>query len=193
MIGRIRGTIIEKTPNMVLIDVAGVGYELEIPLSTFYELGLLDENVILHTQMVVREDAQLLYGFKTLEEREMFRSLVKVNGVGPKLAITILSGVSASDFVRCVLDGDVKSLVALPGVGKKTAERLIVEMKDRMPKAESLTLGSLTPLQGHLADAESALIQLGFKPQDASRALAAVDTPDKSVEDLIRDALKQLS
>ena len=185
MIGRIRGTIIEKTPNLVLIDVAGVGYELEIPLSTFYELGPLDESVILHTQMVVREDAQLLYGFKTLEEREMFRSLVKVNGVGPKLAITILSGVSASDFV--------KSLGALPGVGKKTAERLIVEMKDRMPKAESLPLGSLSPLQGHLSDAESALVQLGFKPQDASRALAAVDAADKSVEDLIRDALKQLS
>ncbi len=193
MIGRIRGTIIDKTPNLVLIDVAGVGYELEIPLSTFYELGPLDESVILHTQMVVREDAQLLYGFKTLEEREMFRSLVKVNGVGPKLAITILSGVSASDFVRCVLDGDVKSLVALPGVGKKTAERLIVEMKDRMPKAESLPLGSLSPLQGHLSDAESALVQLGFKPLDASRALAAVDAADKSVEDLIRDALKQLS
>jgi Holliday junction DNA helicase RuvA len=193
MIGRIRGTIIEKTPNLVLVDVAGVGYELEIPLSTFYELGPLDESVILHTQMVVREDAQLLYGFKTLEEREMFRSLVKVNGVGPKLAITILSGVSASDFVRCVLDGDVKSLVALPGVGKKTAERLIVEMKDQMPKAESLPLGSLSPLQGHLSDAESALVQLGFKPQDASRALAAVDAADKSVEDLIRDALKQLS
>ena len=193
MIGRIRGTIIEKTPNKVLVDVGGVGYEMEIPLSTFYELGQLDENTILHTQMVVREDAQLLYGFKTLEEREMFRSLVKVNGVGPKLAITILSGVSASDFVRCVLDGDVKSLVALPGVGKKTAERLIVEMKDRMPKSESLPLGSLTPLQDHLSDAESALIQLGFKPQDASRALAAVDTPDKSVEDLIKDALKQLA
>ena len=193
MIGQITGIIVNKLAPDVLVDVQGVGYEVLVSLGTFFDLPEIGAGVTLHTHFVVRDDAQLLFGFSSLQERILFRTLIKVNGVGPKMALGILSGMTAGEFAHAIRNDDVATLVRLPGVGKKTAERLIVEMKDRMPKAESLPLGSLSPLQGHLSDAESALVQLGFKPQDASRALAAVDAADKSVEDLIRDALKQLS
>jgi len=194
MIGRIRGTLIAKAATEVMIDVGGVGYEIDIPLTTFYGLGVLDTTVLLHTHLVVREDAQLLFGFGTLEERMLFRNLIKVNGVGPKLAITILSGIDANAFANAVHSKDVKSLVGLPGVGKKTAERLIIEMQDRLPKPEA---GSKNPLAikpaDHLADAETALINLGFKPQEASRALGAIEDTTDSIENLIKQALKNLS
>jgi len=177
-----------------MIDVGGVGYEIDIPLTTFYGLGDLDTTVMLHTHLVVREDAQLLFGFGTLDERMLFRNLIKVNGVGPKLAITILSGIDADTFANAVHSKDVKALVALPGVGKKTAERLIIEMQDRLPVREA---GSNKPLAikptDHLADAETALINLGFKPQEASRALGAIEDTSDSVENLIKQALKNLS
>lgn len=194
MIGRIKGTLIAKAATEVMIDVGGIGYEIDIPLTTFYGLGEVDTTVLLHTHLVVREDAQLLFGFGTLEERMLFRSLIKVNGVGPKLAITILSGIDADTFANAVRSKDVKSLVALPGVGKKTAERLIIEMQDRLPVQAA---GSKQPLAArptdHLADAETALINLGFKPQEASRALGAIEDTADSVENLIKQALKNLS
>lgn len=194
MIGRIKGTLVAKSATEILVDVGGVGYEIEIPLTTFYGLGDVDNPVLIHTHLVVREDAQLLFGFGSLEERQMFRTLIKVNGVGPKLAITILSGIEADTFAAAVRSKDVKALVALPGVGKKTAERLIIEMQDRLPDIEAS--GSSSPVKSvtdHLGDAETALINLGFKPQEASRALASIEDADASVEGLIKQALKNLS
>lgn len=194
MIGRIKGTLVAKTPSEILIDVGGVGYEIDIPLTTFYGLGDIDAPVLVHTHLVVREDAQLLFGFGSLEERELFRTLIKVNGVGPKLAITILSGIDAGTFASAVRNKDVKALVALPGVGKKTAERLIIEMQDRLPALEAGAGTTPLPvLVDHLGDAETALINLGFKPQEASRALAAIEDTNDSVENLIKQALKNLS
>ncbi len=193
MIGRISGRLLEKMPTEVLVDVNGVGYEIAVPLTTFYQLGDVEDEVLLHTQMIVREDAQLLYGFSSLSERELFRSLIKVNGVGPKLAITILSGVDARAFSQCVRDNDVKSLVALPGVGKKTAERLIVEMRDRLPDVDQETEALVETNPDNLADAEAALTGLGFRPQDASRALAGLEDTDASVEELIKQALRILT
>ena len=166
MIGRLKGVLLEKQPPAILIDVQGVGYELEASMSTFYNLPECGETITLHTHMVVREDAQLLYGFFSQSERLMFRTLIKISGVGPKLALTILSGMSAEDFSRCILDGDSKALTQLPGVGKKTAERLVVELKDRVNKDESFKLTGVTTKIEKQAnpvnDAVSALISLGL-------------------------------
>lgn len=199
MIGRIQGTLLVKQPPELLVDVQGLGYEVQVPMTTLYQLPAVGETVVLHTHFVVREDAQLLYGFANLAERSLFRALIKVNGVGPKLALTILSGIETSDFVRCVRDGDSVSLVRLPGVGKKTAERLLVEMKDRLKDwqvdggnveaggTESVSANSM------LAEAESALVALGYKPQEASKAIAAINHGDiASSEQLIRSALKNM-
>ncbi|MCB1644300.1 MAG: Holliday junction branch migration protein RuvA [Pseudomonadales bacterium] len=194
MIGRLRGRVIERTSNQIVLDVNGVGYEVDVPLTTWFDLEASDREVMLYTHLVVREDAQLLYGFSTENERALFRALIRVNGVGPKMAITILSGVDAVAFARCVETDDVKTLTALPGVGKKTAERLIIEMRDRLP---ALGLTGETPVAvvqpaDHLADAESALVGLGFRPQDAAKALARVEDPAADVESLIRQALRNL-
>ena len=168
-------------------------------MTTIYQLPEVGEPVTLHTHFVVREDAQLLYGFADLRERSLFRTLIKVNGVGPKLALTILSGIESDDFVRCVRDGDTASLVRLPGVGKKTAERLLVEMKDRLEDwsidgtAVSNHNAAVASSNGILAEAESALIALGYKPQQARKAIAAVnDVSIDSSEALIRLALKNM-
>jgi len=194
MIGRIQGRLVEKSPTLLLVDVGGVGYELEIPLSTFYQVGDVEENITLHTQLVVREDAQLLYGFFSRVERQLFRSLVKVNGVGPRLAVTILSGIEAAEFGRCIRDEDVKSLVALPGVGKKTAQQLIISMRDRLPDlGEGVVAQHPVQAADNLADAEAALIGLGYKPQETARALAHLKDSEASVEVLIKQALKGLS
>jgi Holliday junction DNA helicase RuvA len=194
MIGRLQGTILEKQPPLVLIDVQGVGYELEASMTTFYNLPECGENITLHTHMVVREDAQLLYGFHSLAERLMFRSLIKISGVGPKLALTILSGMSAEDFSRCILEEDSKALTKLPGVGKKTAERLVIELKDRLEKDDSIKLpGVLTKVERQASpvnDAVSALISLGYKAQQASQMIRALDVDDKSTEEIIRAALQ---
>ncbi len=197
MIGRLQGTILEKQPPTILLDVQGVGYELEASMSTFYNLPECGENIILHTHLVVREDAQLLYGFFSLTERLMFRNLIKISGVGPKLALTILSGMSAEDFTRCILEEDSKSLTKLPGVGKKTAERLVIELKDRLQKDDSIKLPGATnavgaPLERQanpVNDAVSALISLGYKAQQASQMVRDLDVEDKSTEDIIRAAL----
>ena len=197
MIGRLQGTILEKHPPSILIDVQGVGYELEASMSTFYHLPECGENIILHTHLVVREDAQLLYGFHSLSERQMFRNLIKISGVGPKLALTILSGMSAEDFSRCIMDGDSKALTRLPGVGKKTAERLVIELKDRLEKDDSIQLpgvaGSPAKIERQanpVNDAVSALISLGYKAQQASQMVRDLDVDAKSTEEIIRAALQ---
>ncbi len=194
MIGQLKGFLLDKQPPALLIDVQGVGYELEASMSTFYNLPECGEEIILHTHMVVREDAQLLYGFISLAERLMFRTLIKISGVGPKLALTILSGMSAEDFSRCILEGDSKSLTQLPGVGKKTAERLVVELKDKLEKDHASKLPGVAEVMEKpdhpVNDAVSALISLGYKAQQASQMVRVLDVEDKSTEEIIRAALQ---
>ncbi len=204
MIGRLRGTLVEKQPPHLLMECGGVGYEVEAPMSVFYRLPEIGGEVTIYTHFVVREDAQLLYGFSDARERSLFRTLIKVNGVGPKLGLTILSGIEANDFVRSVHDGDSATLVKLPGIGKKTAERLIVEMKDKLANWQvdaSVTDGlSGTPLGEMVAkqvadieqEAVSALVALGYKPQDASKVISKVYSDGMSSEELIRQALKSM-
>lgn len=208
MIGRLKGELIEKLPPQLVIDVNGVGYEVEASMNTFYRLPETGKQLTLFTHFVVREDAQLLYGFYDREERSLFRTLIKANGVGPKLAITILSGISTSEFVRCVNDGDTASLVKLPGVGKKTAERLIVEMKDKikalglessdefqLSAADGPDMAAFESVSDSRAEAESALIALGYKPVQATKS---IDQAHKSLgagascEELIRVALRSM-
>ncbi len=194
MIGRLKGILLEKQPPAILIDVQGVAYELEASMSTFYNLPECGEIITLHTHMVVREDAQLLYGFFAPSERLMFRTLIKISGVGPKLALTILSGMSAEDFSRCILEGDSKALTQLPGVGKKTAERLVVELKDRINKDDAIKLpGAAIKIEKQanpVNDAVSALISLGYKAQQASQMIRGMDVDGKSTEEIIRAALQ---
>ena len=196
MIGRLKGILVSKAPPFLLVDVQGVGYEVEAPMSTFYQLPAVDSEVSLHTHMIVREDAQILCGFATESERRLFRSLIRITGVGAKLALAILSGMSADDFARCVQDNDAASLTRLPGVGKKTAERLIIEMRDRLVDWEvgdtgtlpNAALPSMAPAAGR--EAVSALIALGYRPQEASRMVQQVDSEGMTSEDIIREALK---
>lgn len=199
MIGRLRGIIIEKQPPKVLIDVGGVGYNVFMPMTCFYELPNNGQEVIVLTHLIVREDAKLLYGFNHEQERELFRELIKVNGVGPKLALAILSGMSAKQFIVAVEQGEIKTLVKLPGVGTKTAERLIVEMKDRVKRfgeelSDSMTIietGNIRKSSNQIeSEAVSALIALGYKPQEASRIISKVIKPEMDCETLIREALK---
>lgn len=195
MIGFIRGKLVSKTPPQLVVDVQGVGYEVEAPMTTFYDLPELGTELQLYTHLVVREDAHILFAFSTEADRMMFRSLIKVNGVGPKLALTILSGQSAEEFHRCIHDNDVQALVRLPGIGKKTAERLIIEMRDRLPKMEESTVSGQSVSVNVAAnsprqEAISALCALGYKPQDASKMVQAIDQQDKSCEDIIRLALQ---
>lgn len=200
MIGRIHGKLIDKQAPELLIDVNGVGYEIQAPMTTIYRLPEVGASVTLYTHFVVREDAQLLFGFFDRDERSLFRSLLKVNGVGPKMALAILSGIEMQQFVRCVADADVTSLTRIPGVGKKTAERLLVEMRDRLKEWQHLPAVSGMPAMKpvsvenqNIADAESALIALGYKPQEAARAVNAVaDEHGGSSEALIRAALKRM-
>lgn len=200
VIGRLRGTLAEKQPPHLIIDVNGLGYELEVPMTTLYRLPKLGEPVTLHTHLVVREDAHLLYGFFEKRERELFRELIRLNGVGPKLALALMSGLEADELVRCVQSQDAAVLVRVPGVGKKTAERLLVELKDRFKAWETspamFTLVSDGPLPASVApsaeaDAISALVSLGYKPQEASKAIASIEgKAGMSSEELIRRSLK---
>ena len=196
MIGRLQGTVIDKQAPDLLLDVQGVGYEVLVSLSTFFAVPEVGQSVTLHTHFVVRDDAQLLFGFSELGERTLFRHLIKVNGVGPKMALAILSGMSASEFAQCVHNNDVATLVKLPGVGKKTAERLVIEMRDRVGDIEAGSAGSAqaTSQQPDIAEeAESALIALGYKPQDAAKMVSrAVSEDISSAEQLIRAALKSM-
>lgn len=200
MIGRLKGILLEKQPPQLLVDVQGVGYELQAPMSTFYSLPAIGETVTLHIHMVVREDAQLLFAFFSLSERQLFRNLIRINGVGPKLALTILSGVTADEFTRCIMEADSKALTSLPGVGKKTAERLIVELRDRLAKEVDAILpgakGKLATLkpagQNPVSDAVSALVSLGYKAQEASQMVRTVDAEGLSTEAIIKAALQSM-
>lgn len=200
MIGRLRGILLEKQVPYLLIDVSGVAYEVQASMTTCYRLPEIGHEVILHTHFVVREDAQLLYGFFELRERALFRTLIKVNGIGPKLALTILSSIDPDAFVRCIHENDTASLVRLPGVGKKTAERIIVEIRDRLASWQedhNDVSAILQPIiqdskRSNTQDAISALIALGYKPQEASRLVAAVEPEASTREELIRLALRGL-
>lgn len=199
MIGQLRGELLAKQPPLLLIDVQGVGYEVDAPMSTFYSLPEIGAQIVLLTHLVVREDAHTLYGFATETERKLFRSLIKVNGVGAKLALTILSGISVDEFCLCVSGNDALTLTRLPGVGKKTAERLIIEMRDRltdwqMPETALVSgtaTGQIAPVDA-VSEAVSALISLGYKAQEASRMVRALDTTDMNSEQIIRQALQNL-
>ena len=201
MIGQLRGIIIEKQPPQLMLEVNGVGYEIDAPMSTFYHLPEVGQEVLLLTHFVVREDAHSLYGFYTREEKQLFRTLLKVNGVGPRLALTILSSINPSEFVQCVVNNDTANLIRLPGVGKKTAERLIIEMRDKLSGWQQSALKephsiSVTKEQGvrnqAVQDAISALIALGYKPQEASRVVAKVDDGAINSENIIRLALREM-
>ena len=196
MIGRLRGIILEKQAPDLVLDVQGVGYEVAAPMSTFFNLPEIEQEVTLYTHLVVREDAQLLYGFATIRERLLFRSLLKVNGVGAKLALTILSGSDVDDFARSVQEGDTASLTRLPGVGKKTAERLIVEMRDRLKEVSgAMGLKPVTSAAATLAgakdEATAALVALGYKPVDADKMIRGLDSDGLSTEQLIKLALQR--
>ncbi|MCP4701559.1 MAG: Holliday junction branch migration protein RuvA [Gammaproteobacteria bacterium] len=192
MIGRLRGILAEKQAPWLLMDVQGVGYEVEAPMSTFYKLPDIGKEVSLFIHLTIREDAHLLYGFHSEPERKLFRALLKVNGVGPKMALGILSGIESDAFVCCIQGGDTAQLTRIPGVGKKTAERLIVEMRDRLTEWGGAAPGGEKKLEITSAadDAVSALIALGYKPQEASRWVRAVAEDGLSSEALIRRALK---
>lgn len=197
MIGRLQGVLLEKQAPFLLLDVQGVGYELEAPMSTFYDLPDLGAKVILYTHFHVRQDAQILYAFYAETERSLFRNLIKVNGVGAKMALTILSGFPVAEFVRHIEGGDIVALTRLPGVGKKTAERLIVEMRDRIAKWDlSSTVtkdGQVSPpVVNVVSDAINALVALGYKEQEASKMVRALDTVDLASEEIIRKALQML-
>ncbi|MDH3713253.1 MAG: Holliday junction branch migration protein RuvA [Gammaproteobacteria bacterium] len=193
MIGRLRGVLVHKSPPELLLDVQGVGYEVEAPLSTFYDLGEPGSEVLLLTHLVVRDDAHVLYGFATEAERRLFRALIKISGVGAKMALAVLSGIGTDEFAQCVERGDTAALTRLPGVGKKTAQRLIVEMRDRL---ESVAVG-VSP--GHafgsaahspVEEAIQALVALGYRESDAARMVRAVEGADGDTEALIRAALQ---
>lgn len=182
---------------MLVLDVQGVGYEIEAPMTTFYRLPDLGEEVQLQTHLVVREDAHILFGFSTDSDRSLFRALIRVNGVGPKLALMILSGLSADDFQLCVRHNDVQALVRLPGIGKKTAERLIIEMRDRLPSADNAAaeqIGGASASAGGVTnptqEAVSALIALGYKAQDANKMVRNIPPEHTACEDIIRFALQ---
>jgi len=191
MIGSLTGTLVAKHPPLVTVDCHGVGYEVEAPMSTCFVLPAVGAPLTLLTHLVVREDAQLLYGFATEGERRLFRALIKVNGVGPKLALTVLSGASVDDFARCIRDGDAAQLTRLPGIGKKTAERLIIEMRDRLDL--DATPGRLATPGTPSDEAQAALIALGYRPNDAAAMVreALRDGGDQSTEDLLRRALSR--
>jgi Holliday junction DNA helicase RuvA len=188
MIGFLRGMILRKQPPHLLIDVHGVGYEVEAPMSTFYNLPEAGVEITLFTHLVVREDAHVLFAFGNEAERRFFRSLIRVNGVGPKLALTILSGISVEGFVRCVQENDTAALTRLPGIGKKTAERLVVEMRDRLDDAAAP--GTTGVAANPRDEALGALVSLGYKPQEATHMLQAIKETGLSSEELIRRALQ---
>jgi len=201
LIGHLRGELVSKQPPLLLVDVQGVGYEVDAPMSTFFVLPEPGQQVTLLTHLVVREDAHTLYGFATDTERRLFRTLIKVNGVGAKLALTILSGISVDDFCQCIHADDVAALTRLPGVGKKTAERLIVEMRDRLSDWQTEAMTSPSNASGAAAtqqpvdavsEAVSALIALGYKAPEASRMVRDLDTSGMSSETIIRQALQVL-
>ena len=200
MIGKISGVLAEKNTHQALIDVNGLGYEVEVPITTSFDMPDIGSKVLLYTHFVVREDAQLLYGFLRKQDRDMFRVLIKVNGVGPKVALAILSGLDSASLVRCVEHDDLATLVKLPGIGKKTAERLLIELRDKVksllmsePILTDLGALSYSPAAASVEEeAEEALIALGYKPQAAAKSIKSCKQPGQTVEALIKAALKNM-
>ena len=192
MIGSVRGRIASKTPPQLTVDVGGIGYELEAPMSTFFLLPTVGEEVRLLTHLVVREDAHILYAFATENERRLFRSLIKVSGVGPKIALALLSGISVEAFALCVQNEDIAALTRVPGIGRKTAERLVVEMRDRLGPATdpAFITNASAPAPNPEAEAFGALVALGYRPAEATRLLKAAGPGTHSTEELIRRALQ---
>ena len=191
MIGSLRGRLAHKQPPQIIIECGGVGYEIETPMSTFFQLPETGAEVFLHTHLVVREDAQTLFGFSSEEEKTLFRSLLKVSGVGAKMALAILSGMTVADFRRTVTHDDTAMLVKVPGIGKKTAERLIVEMRDRIDQMGVDADSSRTAPADPRNEAFDALISLGYRASEIKRLLAKLDTAEKTAEDIIRLALRE--
>jgi Holliday junction DNA helicase RuvA len=195
MIGRITGTLLEKNPPQITVDAGGIGYEIDVPMSTFYNLPATGERVSLHTHLVVREDAHLLFGFLTEDERAMFRQLLKISGVGARTALAILSGLSVGEIAQAVVMQDAVRLVKIPGIGKKTAERLLLELKDRLPKTQlsgAAKVGAGATAPDATSDILNALLALGYNEREALGAMKQLP-PDASVSDGIRQALKLLS
>jgi Holliday junction DNA helicase RuvA len=195
VIGRIKGILIEKNPPGLVIDVQGLGYELEATMPTFYGLPATGNTVELHTHLIVREDAHLLFGFATQAERSVFRALLKVSGVGAKVALSILSGMTSDEFLACIAKKDVAALTKVPGIGKKTAERLIVEMHDKVEKLGGSATLAGTPSVGASSvrqQAEEALLTLGYKDSEAKRLLDKSAVDGQSVEEMIRAALRSI-
>jgi holliday junction DNA helicase RuvA len=194
MIGFLRGKLVAKQPPQLMMDVSGVGYELDAPMSTFYDLPAIGSELSLFTHLVIRDDAHVLFGFASERERRMFRELLKVSGVGPKTALGLLSGISIDNFLLCVDAGDVDALVKVPGVGRKTAERLIVEMRDRAKAFGALafnaTGGVVGGISGSQQEAFAALVALGYKPAEVTRLLSGIDPSVTKTEELIRRALQ---
>jgi len=203
MIGRLRGNLIEKQPPYLLLDVNGVGYELQAPMTTFYRLPAIGAETILHTHLSITENLHQLFGFADQRDRSLFRTLIKVNGVGPKLAIAILSGMEADDIARCVRDNNIKALTKVPGIGTKTAERLVIELRDRlknwdMPHSDISAHSEIKQVASDndaYSESESALISLGYKPVDAAKMIsaAAKQKPEAKREELIRLALRSMA
>ena len=191
MIGSLRGMLASKAPPLLLVEAAGVGYELEAPMSTFYGLPAVGSEIRLLTHLVVREDAHVLYGFATDEERRLFRALLKVSGVGPKIALAILSGITVEDFSQLIASGDTAALTRIPGVGRKTADRLLVEMRDRLDGlAATAPAAGAIPRPGPEGEAFAALVALGYRPAEATRLLDAAAHEGATTEELIRRALQ---
>lgn len=195
MIGSLRGRLAFKQAPQIVIECGGVGYEVETPMSTFLDLPEVGADLFLFTHLLVREDAQILYGFATSDDRLLFRTLLKVNRVGAKMALGVLSAMTADDFRRCVEYEDTTTLSKIPGVGRKTAERLIVEMRDRIDTALPATAGSARIGSGASARSEAfdALLSLGYKPNEINKLIGKLDTDNQSAEDIIRQALKQVA
>lgn len=196
MIGTLRGLLLQKTPPHLLLEVNGVGYELQAPMTTFYELDDDQKPITLYTHLVIREDAHQLYGFIHQKDRDLFRTLIKINGVGPKLGLAILSGIELQSFIQAVQHQDISVLIKIPGVGKKTAERLVIECRDVLSKWQPLNHHTALPLSNDstssIQDAIDALTTLGYKPQEAKRSIEKIYKEGHSVEILIRHALQQM-
>lgn len=195
MIGRIVGTLVEKSPPELLVDVQGIGYEVSASMTTIYDLPQIGENVVLFTHLIVKEDSHTLFGFSDKSERALFRILIKVNGIGPKMALAILSSMSAEELIANVQDSDVTALTRIPGVGKKTAERLIIELRDKLGQAAKTDLFTAPAVLRQVQadprqEAEAALIALGYKPQEAAKAIAAVPVDGADSETVIKAALQ---
>ncbi len=201
MIGRLRGTLLQCQPPMVLLDVNGLGYEVEVPLSALPDLPLPGNPCELHTHLVVREDAHLLYGFLARQDRDIFRLLIRASGIGPKLALAILSHMSVAELVRSVQEENIARLTRLPGIGKKTAERLVIDLRDRLRQWQAEAQGAgpdtrttvIEPPADPCAEAEAALLALGYRPAEASRAISQVYQPGMERDTLIRLVLKGMA